>query len=137
MKKWQIGGVLTFLIIGIVLISGCTSTRSTGAVPLVASTPTYTSQPSSVSPTHFSGSASDTQGFTVTGGGGYMFTASYSGQRNFMAGIKDNNGESVEFGVFNEIGSYTGKKVIHLDPGKYYLEVFMASGPWTIDISPT
>ena len=40
MKNWQIMGVLTFLIIGIVLMSGCTNAGSTSAAPVAVSTPT-------------------------------------------------------------------------------------------------
>ena len=40
MKNWQIMGILIFLIIGTVLISGCTSTESEHAAPVAVSTPT-------------------------------------------------------------------------------------------------
>jgi len=40
MKNWQITGFLTFLIIGTVLMSGCTNTGSTSTAPVAVSTPT-------------------------------------------------------------------------------------------------
>lgn len=109
--------------------------ESTVSSPPISSS-TYSSTSSSASPIHFSGSKPDTQGFAVSRGGGYIFTASYSGRDNFIVHVIDNNGEYVD-GVFNAIGSYSGNSVIHLDPGKYYLEVMMAQGPWTIDMFPT
>lgn len=141
MKNWQIAGFLAILIFGVLMTSGCisreSSTAASTATQTAAPTVIYTSQLPSVSPTHFSGSASDTQGFAVTRGGGYMLTGSHSGKYNFIVHIKDNTGEIVDYAVFNAIGSYTGKKVIHLDSGKYFIEVLIADGPWTIDISPT
>ena len=38
--------------------------------------------------------------------------------------------------VFNESGTYTGRKIVHLDAGKHYLEV-QGIGSWKIDISPS
>lgn len=135
MKNFS-GIFIIFICLAIIFSSGCTSPTSTTTAPGVASTQSYTSQPASVSPTHFSGSAPDTQGFTVTRGGGFMLTGSHQGKYYFSVNIKDNNGEYVDMVVFNVNGPYNGRSVVHLDPGKYFFEVF-ASGPWTIDISPT
>jgi len=100
-----------------------------------ASTPTYSSQSSLSGSTHFSGYGDDTRGFSVTRGGGFIITGSYSGDSNFIVHITDSNGNIEEF-VFNEIGTYTGRKIVRLGAGKYYLEV-QGSGSWTIDISPS
>jgi len=81
----------------------------------------------------YSGSGDDTQSFTVSGGGGFIVSGSYTGSGNFIVHITDSYGNVQEF-VFNEIGSYSGKKIVHLNAGKYYLEV-TASGPWNIGIS--
>ena len=51
MKNWQITGVLTFLIIGTVLMSGCTSTGSTSAVPVATPTPKIVYVTVTVTPT--------------------------------------------------------------------------------------
>jgi hypothetical protein len=99
-----------------------------------ASIPTYSSPSSSSGSAHLSGSGDDTRSFSVTGGGGFLITGSYSGLHNFIVHIADSRGNIEEF-VFNEIGSYSGRKIVNLDAGTHYLEV-QASGPWTIDISP-
>jgi hypothetical protein len=89
----------------------------------------------SSSPLTLSGSGDDTRSFSVTGGGGFLVTGSYSGAHNFIVHIVDSRGE-VEVFVFNEIGSYSGRKIIQLDPGTHYLEV-QSSGSWTITLTPT
>jgi len=40
MKKWRISGFLTIVILGFLLMSGCTSTRTTTTAPATVSTPT-------------------------------------------------------------------------------------------------
>jgi hypothetical protein len=45
MKNWQIKGLLSILILGFLLMSGCTNAGSTKAAPLVVSTPTSAGQP--------------------------------------------------------------------------------------------
>jgi hypothetical protein len=148
MRKFSVIFLILICIV-IIFTAGCTSIGSTSAQPAptpqivyitVLVTPNSIADPvktqSQTESLKFSGSGSDSQGFSVTGGGGFMFTGNYSGKGNFIVHIIDNNGEFVE-GLFNSIGSYSGRKVIHLDPGKYYLDVFIASGPWTIDMSPT
>lgn len=81
-----------------------------------------------------SGSGDDTKSFSVTGSGGFLVAGSYSGKSNFIVHIVDKNGDIEEF-LFNVIGSYSGKKIVHLDPGTHYLEV-QASGPWSITFTP-
>jgi len=83
----------------------------------------------------YTGYGDDIKKFSVEGGGGFIITGSNSGGSNFIVHITDNEGKIVEF-VFNEIGPYSGKKIVNLDPGKYFLEV-QAEGSWSIDISPT
>ena len=107
-----------------------------GDVVAASITPVKTQSPTGTSDSlKYSGSGDDTRGFSVTNGGGFLITGSHFGSRNFIVHITDSNGEIEEF-VFNEIGSYSGKKIVHLDAGRHYLEV-TASGSWTIDISPT
>jgi hypothetical protein len=101
------------------------------------STPVRTQPPSETtsSSLKYSGNEDDIKGFSVQGGGGFIVTGSNSGRSNFIVHITDSSGSVVEF-LFNEIGPYYGRKVIHLDAGKYFLEV-QAEGSWSIDISST
>lgn len=82
----------------------------------------------------FSGTGDDTRSFSVTDGGGFLVTGSYSGAYNFIVHVVDRNGK-IEEKVFNENGSYSGKKILHLDPGTHYLEVH-AIYSWIITITP-
>lgn len=83
----------------------------------------------------FSGTGDNTHSFSVTDGGGFLVTGSYTGAYNFIVNIVDRNGK-IEERVFNENGSYSGKKIIHLDPGTHYLEV-QAIYSWIVTITPT
>jgi len=82
-----------------------------------------------------SGNGDDTKSFSITGGGGFIVTGSNSGTSNFIVHITDSSGNVVEY-LFNEIGPYSGKKIVKLGAGKYYLEV-QAEGSWSIAISPS
>ena len=150
MKNYHEIIILAFLIIGIILISGCTSTGPTSAAVttptpqivyvtvLVTPTPIQTiatTVPTTVQhsqSTHFSGNGDDVQTFTATGSGLRIFTMQYSGAHNFAVILKDSNGEWIDL-LANEIGSYSGRKSAVLRTGTYYLDV-TASGPWSIDI---
>jgi hypothetical protein len=147
MKNWQIMAVLTFLIIGIVSLSGCaappTSSSSTTPTPQivyetvtvtqapVAATSTATSAPQTT--VHLTGTSDDVQSFTTTGTGIKIFTMQYSGERNFAVTLYDSSEDYVDL-LANETGSYSGKKTANLSTGEYIL-IITASGPWTIDIS--
>lgn len=62
-----------------------------------------------------------------------VFEGSYSGSRNFIVQLMDENGNNVEL-LVNEIGAYNGKTfaIIKTD-GNYYLNV-KASGSWNFSI---
>jgi hypothetical protein len=45
MKKWNAIGILTVLVIGMVLMSGCTNTGSTGTAPEATPTPQIVNEP--------------------------------------------------------------------------------------------
>jgi hypothetical protein len=51
MKKWNAIGILTVLVIGMVLMSGCTNTGSTGTVPEATPTPQIVNETVLVTPT--------------------------------------------------------------------------------------
>lgn len=79
-------------------------------------------------------------GHVVTG----LFTAkssrvavnlSHSGKRNFIAKvIKYNGTKSYDYeSLSNEIGNYSGQKIIQLTPGVQYYFYVIADGNWTID----
>lgn len=84
----------------------------------------------------YSGNGDDIRQFTVNKDGGYIITGVYSGDTNFIVRITDNDGKQVGSSLFNQTGSYTGKRIVNLAAGKYYLEI-QAKGPWSIDLSPT
>jgi hypothetical protein len=104
---------------------------------IAADTPQPTSTSSTTTPTSIkiSGNGDDTREFSVIGSGGFLITGAYVGKSNFIVHITDRNGDVEEY-VFNEIGSYSGRKIVHLDAGKHYLEV-QAEGGWAIIISST
>ena len=77
-----------------------------------------------------SGTGDSTVPFTATGSGLWVFTLNYTGEKNFIVWLTDENGKRVAL-LANEIGTYSGMKPQKLDAGKYYLDV-KASGPWTI-----
>lgn len=60
---------------------------------------------------------------------------SHSGNRNFIAKvIKYNGTKSYDYeSLSNEIGNYSGQKVIQLTPGAQYYFYVIADGNWTID----
>jgi hypothetical protein len=77
-----------------------------------------------------SGTGNSIVPFTATGSGLWVFTINYTGEKNFIVWLTDNEGKRVAL-LANEIGTYSGMKPQKLDAGKYYLDV-TASGPWTI-----
>jgi len=77
-----------------------------------------------------SGTGNSIVPFTATGAGLWVFTLNYTGEKNFIVWLTDENGKRVAL-LANEIGTYSGMKPQKLDAGKYYLDV-TASGPWTI-----
>lgn|GEM_PF-1185434 len=77
-----------------------------------------------------SGTGNSIVPFTATGSGLWVFTLNYTGDKNFIVWITDNQGKRVAL-LANEIGTYSGMKPQKLDAGKYYLDV-TANGPWTI-----
>jgi hypothetical protein len=84
----------------------------------------------------YSGNGDDIRPFTVNKDGGFIITGVYSGDTNFIVRITDNDGKQTGSSLFNQTGSYTGKRIVNLAAGKYYLEI-QAKGPWSIDLSPT
>lgn len=83
-------------------------------------------------PRSFTGSGDSVQQFGVAEGG-YIFSATYRGDENFIVHITDTSGNTIEY-LFNEIGPYSGSKIVNLPAGQYYLQI-QASGPFAIDMS--
>jgi len=83
-------------------------------------------------PRSFTGYQDSVQKFRVNEGG-YIFTATHNSGGNFIVHITDSSGNTVEY-LFNEIGPYSGSKIVSLPAGDYYLQV-LASGPFAIDMS--
>lgn len=106
-------------------------TPYTGSV--ATASPTTSSSGSTSKSLSFSGTGDDIRSFSVSGGGGFIVSGTNAGRSNFIVHITDHSGDVEEF-VFNEIGPYSGKKIIHLDQGSYYLDV-KAEGPWTITLT--
>jgi hypothetical protein len=155
------GMVLIFLCIMLILAAGCTSPATSNTAPVAVRTPIPTAaaqqepvrqetiasdssvpektQSSTGTSEHLkiSGANDENRGFSVTGEAGYTITASYPGTGVFIVHITDSSGKIEEY-VFNEMGSgsYTGRKIVKLTPGKHILEV-RADGPWTVDLTPT
>jgi hypothetical protein len=100
------------------------------------SSATDSAQSSWINLSHFSGSASGSQGFSVTKGSGFRVTGFFSGKGALTVRINDAGGKVVAE-VFNKTGPYADKKIIHLEPGQYSLEVAFTGGSWKIDVSPT
>ncbi|MCU0630941.1 MAG: hypothetical protein MUF37_07305 [Methanoregulaceae archaeon] len=84
----------------------------------------------------YTGNGDDIRPFTLKDGGGLIITGVYTGDANFIVRVTDSDGKQVGSSLFNQTGSYTGKKILNLPAGKYYLEI-QAKGPWSIDLSPT
>ena len=82
------------------------------------------------------GNGDDIRAFTITEGGGFIIMGVYSGDTNFIVRITDNDGKQVGSSLFNQTGSYAGKRIVNLPAGKYFFEI-QAKGPWSIDLSPT
>jgi hypothetical protein len=99
--------------------------------PVTSSLPDTTPGPST-----YTGNGDDIRAFTITKGGGFIVTGVYSGDTNFIVRITDNDGKAVGSSLFNQTGSYTGKRIVNLAAGKYFFEI-QAKGPWSIDLSPT
>ena len=65
-----------------------------------------------------------------------VFDGSYSGSRNFIVELMDENGNNVEL-LVNEVGSYKGKTMAVIEqPGKYYLNVTASAG-WNFSVYQT
>lgn len=84
----------------------------------------------------YTGNGDDIRPFTMKESGGLIITGAYSGDTGFIVRITDNDGKQVGQSLFNQTGAYTGKKIVNLAAGKYYLEI-QAKGPWSVDLSPT
>lgn len=87
-------------------------------------------------PSMHTGNGDDIRAFTITEGGGFIIMGVYSGDTNFIVRITDNDGKQVGSSLFNQTGSYSGKRIVNLPAGKYFFEI-QAKGPWSIDLSPT
>jgi hypothetical protein len=115
-------------------ISSIQSVLDTGA----AATGQYqTSAPTQETSSGFTvrGNGDGLEKLTVTNGGGFIIDGTNNGKSNFIVHITDSSGEVVEF-VFNKIGAYSGRKIVNLDEGVYYIEV-QSSGSWTIKVTPS
>jgi hypothetical protein len=88
---------------------------------------------SSVDAKHLSGHGNSVQWYNTTETGQRTFTMRHTGDRNFAATLKDENGKYVSL-LANEVGDYSGKKSVRLAAGNYYLDI-TADGDWTIGIT--
>jgi hypothetical protein len=87
-------------------------------------------------PSAYMGNGDDIRPFTLKDGGGLIITGIYSGDAMFMVRITDSDGKQVGSSLFNQTGAYSGRKIVNLPAGKYYLEI-QAKGPWSVDLVPT
>jgi hypothetical protein len=108
------------------------SENSTSNPPLTTSSLPEATPGSSM----YTGNGDDIRPFTIKEGGGLIITGVYSGDTNFIVRITDNDGKQVGPSLFNQTGSYSGKRIVNLAAGKYFFEI-QAKGPWSIDLSPT
>lgn len=106
----------------------------TTSAPTLATTTTTTAALSST-PLKISGTGDDVVAFSATGTELRVFSMQYTGAKNFIVWLRDGQGQKQDL-LANVIDSYSGKKSAKLTKGDYYLDV-SASGPWTIEISPS
>jgi hypothetical protein len=156
---WKYTVVVMILLISTMSMAGCSSSPSVPvatpppvpvtatvmstpslhvtAPPVVASAAGTPETPATGHPSSktysFEGTGDDTQIFTTTSDGTWVFRMNYPGEEVFIVTIKDNRGDDVEY-LANEGGSYTGTKSVQLKAGTYYLDV-AAAAPWTITMS--
>lgn len=111
---------------------------SEAAKPTPTSSPTPTKAPAAIASQPIKRSGTGRTGigesFTLTAGL-HKFTASHSGERNFMVDMKDAKGAFIA-GLFNEIGKVDGKTFstfVEKD-GTYYLDTMAADGAWSVTI---
>jgi hypothetical protein len=83
-------------------------------------------------PRSFTGDTDSVQEFGVNQGG-YVFSANYNGDDNFIVWITDNQGNKINL-LFNTIGYYSGSEIVNLPAGQYYLDIH-ATGPYTINMA--
>lgn len=121
--------LLAGLVVCVILTYGgyafLTRHRPVQAAPAITITPTVYS---------FNGSGDDVVFFEAAKSGRTLVGLGHRGDRNFIVNIIDSNGYIVEQ-VANEVGRYDGEKAIHLDQGRYTVEI-TADGPWGIVILP-
>ena len=67
----------------------------------------------------YTGNGDDIRPLTINKDGGFIITGVYSGDTNFIVRITDNDGKQVGSSLFNQTGSYTGKRIVNLAAGKY------------------
>jgi len=82
-----------------------------------------------------SGTGSNVAAFSATGTSQREFIIHYNGGSDFVVWLKDAQGNNVDL-LVNTVGPYNGKISSPLTTGDYYLDI-LASGPWTILISPS
>lgn len=99
--------------------------RQPPAAPVITLTPVVYS---------FNGSGDGLEFFEASTAGRALVGLGHRGDRNFIVNIVDGDGFIIEQ-VVNEIGEYDGEKAIHLEPGRYTIEV-TADGPWMVVILP-
>lgn len=86
-----------------------------------------------IEPTVVSGSGDSATDTFDLEAGMTIIEASHSGERNFIAELKDENGNSVEL-IVNDIGNYSGQKAVTVPTADaYYLEID-ADGSWDFEI---
>ena len=97
--------------------------------------PTPVPTPTVITSVEMSGTGSNVAAFSATGTSQREFIIHYNGGSDFVVWLKDAQGNNVDL-LVNTVGPYNGKISSPLTTGDYYLDI-LASGPWTILISPS
>jgi ABC-type Fe3+-hydroxamate transport system substrate-binding protein len=128
------GIILVFLfVLSIVAVSGCTSNNNSNTS---TSNSNSNSQTTAMQPLHFSGKAAISTSTFHLNSGFYRFNYTYKGSGNFIINLKKVNGASYDqYLIANIIGSGNSSKALNVQDGDYYLDVQIADGPWTVDVT--
>ena len=127
MNPKTLGLCIVVLLIA-VAAAGCTDdSSSTAGATTAQATAAPTTQPLS-----FSGSGdSVTDAFTANGF--TTFTATHSGDHNFVVRLLDADSGKLVHLLVNEIGDYSGQVAKGLDGGTYKITI-TADGPWSVTV---
>lgn len=141
-RKSRVPRFLIFIVLGLIsMLCLCTafpsllnfgsspSSRTTGFSSSVSrSLPTP-----SASPRTLSGAGKDvTQNISITSPFAVV-KMSHTGSGNFAVWLKHATTGKGEDLLANEIGSYTGTRMSHLQPGEYFFDID-ADGPWSLTV---